>query len=193
MGETAVRLLGKVKDAASGKLLLHLFTEEPIGDAVLDAARARIQAGDKQFTGGLVGYVKEDRGSAARWAGRLLCQEHQAAVVPLQVEWLKDVSEDVRASAAFNLCWLPSADAVPGLLDALKVEKIPHVRGQMLQALAQTGDNRGLDALLAAAAEDWDETTLIEFVRGLRASATARAAGPGGTGLPSQGGRRLCL
>jgi HEAT repeat protein len=97
----------------------------------------------------------------------LLCQEHQAAVVPPQIEWLKDVSEDVRASAAFNLCWLPGPDAVPGLLDALKVEKTPRVRGQMLQALAQTGDKRGLDALLAAAAEDWDETTLTEIVRGL--------------------------
>jgi hypothetical protein len=174
LGNEAERLLGKSNSAASGKLLLHLFMED-VSDAILDGARTRIQSRDKRFIGDLVEYVKKDRGSTAQWAGRLLCQEHQSAVVPLQLEWLKDGSAEVRASAAFNLCWLASEDAIPGLLEALKVEKVPRVREELLRAIGQTGDKRGLDVLLTAAADDKDKTTLCEVARGLARIGDKRA------------------
>jgi len=81
--------------------------------------------------------------------------------------WLKDNDAEVRKAGVFNLCWLPSTGAVPNLLDAIHSESDPEVRAQMLVALAQTGDNRGLETLLAAAREPHDTVTSAEIVRGL--------------------------
>ena len=48
-----------------------------------------------------------------------------------------------------SLPWLASADAVSNLLDAIHAESDRKVKGQMLVALPQTGDQPGLERLLA--------------------------------------------
>jgi HEAT repeat protein len=83
------------------------------------------------------------------------------------LSWLKDPDAQVRKAAAFNLCWLPSADAVPNLLDAIHSETDRAVKAQLLVALAQTGDKRGLDTLLAAAREPYGPDDAEEIVSGL--------------------------
>jgi len=81
--------------------------------------------------------------------------------------WLKDKDSQVRNAGAFNLCWLPSAAAVSDLLIAIQSESDREVKGQMLVALAQTGDPRGLEALLAAAREPYDSEVAAQIMRGL--------------------------
>jgi len=116
---------------------------------------------------GLFAYLETHRDDKAQWIGRLLCQEENKRVIPLMLSWLKDSDAQIRRMAAFNLCWLPSADIVPGLLDAIHSENDLEVRAQMLVALAQTGDKRGLETLLAAARISHNPDVVSEIARGL--------------------------
>src|SRR5262249_6286501 len=136
-------------------------------DAMLGAGRRSLQAGRVGFLAELLNHLGTANDTAAAWAGRLLAQEKQPAALPLLVGKLKDPRARVRSAAAFALCWYPSPETVPGLLDALKGEKDRAVREQLLTALAQTGDARGLDALLSAAKGDVQGQLGIELARGL--------------------------
>ena len=89
------------------------------------------------------------------------------SAVPIMVRWLRDDDAQVRESGAFNLCWTPSPLAVPGLVDALQSETNAVAKKQMLEALAQTDDPRGLSLLLAAARDCRDKSTLSIIARGL--------------------------
>jgi hypothetical protein len=161
------RLARNGEDEPTQRFVLGLFLSQDTDDGALDAARIEIQAGRQTFIASLFAYLQTHRDDKARWIGRLFCQEGQKQVVPVMVRWLKDGDAQVRKAAALNLCWLPSADAVPNLLDAIHSENDPEVKEQMLVALAQTGDERGLETLLKAAREPLGSGDAEEIVRGL--------------------------
>jgi hypothetical protein len=160
------RLAQSGEDESSQRFVLGLCLDN-LDDNALDAARVEIKAGREMFIDGLFTYLATHRDSSAQWIGRLLCQEGQKKVIPIMLTWLKDNDPQVRHSGAFNLCWLPSADAISDLLNAIHAERDGEVKAQMLVALAQTGDQRGLETLLAAAREPYDMVVTAEIVRGL--------------------------
>jgi hypothetical protein len=160
------RLAQKGEDESSQRFVLALCVDK-VDDATFTAMVDEIKAGRKIFIDGLFAYLANHRDSNAEWIGRVLCQQGQGRAIPVMVAWLKDKDPQVRKSGAFNLCWLPSADAVSDLLDAIQSESDREVKGQMLEALAQTGHQRGLEALLAAAREPFDFGVASGIARGL--------------------------
>jgi hypothetical protein len=154
------------EDASSQRFVLALCLDK-LDDATLGAMFDETKVGRKMFIDGMFAYLANHRDSNAQWIGRVLGRAGQRRVIPIMVAWLKDKDPQVRKSGAFNLCWLPSADAVADLLDAIQSESDREVKGQMLEALAQTGDQRGLEALLAAAREPYDLGVASGIARGL--------------------------
>lgn len=174
VSRVAINRIAPNRDPDGGKVLLARFLAGPT-DELIDAARQRIATKDKEFINGLLQYTRAHRDSVAQWTARVLCQSKQPEIIPVMVKWLKDSDPRTREMAAFNLCWIPSAESVPGLLRALEKEKIPSVKERITIALAQTGDRRVLDPLLAAAREIQEGNTAIEIARGLSRIKDARA------------------
>jgi HEAT repeat protein len=161
------RLVQDDADESTQRFLLGLCLNFHLDDDALDVARAEIRAKHQTVDDGLFAYLTTHRDDKAQWIARLFCQEGQKQVVPVLLDWLKDSDAQVRQSAALNLCWFPSTDAVLHLLDAIQSERDPTVRDQMLIALAQTGDRRGLETLLTAAHDSHDPYVESEIARGL--------------------------
>lgn len=153
-------------DGSSQRFVLAVCLNQLDADA-LDAVRIEIKSGRQTFVDGLFAYLGSNRDQNAQFIARLLCQEKQTQVIPVMLGWLKSNETQMRKTAALNLCWLPSADAVSSLLDAIHTETDPEVKAQMLVALAQIGDKRGLEALLAAVREPGAPDFTAEIVRGL--------------------------
>jgi hypothetical protein len=160
------RLAQTGEDESTQRFTLGLCLDK-LDDDALEAARVEIKAGRQIFMDGLFAYLGTHGDRTAQWIGRLLCQEGQKQAIPVMLTWLKDKDSQVRNAGAFNLCWLPSAAAVSDLLIAIQSESDREVKGQMLVALAQTGDPRGLEALLAAAREPYDSEVAAQIMRGL--------------------------
>ena len=160
------RLARSGEDESTERFVLGLCLDK-LDDDALDAVRVEIKAGRHTFIDGLFAYLRTHRDRTAQWIARLLCQEGQKQVIPVMLTWLKDKDSQVRNSGAFNLCWLPSAEAVSDLLEAIHAESDREVKGQLLVALAQIGDQHGLEPLLAAAREPYDSEVALEITRGL--------------------------
>lgn len=160
------RLAESGEDESTQRFILSLCLAK-LGDDALDAVRVEIKAGRHTFNDGLLAYLGTHRDRTASWVARLLCQEGQKQAIPVMLTWLKDKDSQVRKAGAFNLCWLPSADAVSDLLEAIPAESDREAKGQMLVALAQSGDQRGLETLLTAAREHYDSEIAAEITRGL--------------------------
>jgi hypothetical protein len=166
-GSLAIRrLVQNGEDESSQRFVLALCLDK-LDDTTVGAMRDETKAGRKMFIDGMFAYLANHRDNNAQWIGRVLCQQGQGRAIPVMLAWLKDKDPEVRKSGAFNLCWLPSADAVSDLRDAIQSESDREVKGQMLEALAQTGDQRGLEALLAAAREPDDLGVASAIARGL--------------------------
>jgi HEAT repeat protein len=165
-GFHAIQRLGESAAPADQKLLGALFLEGP-ESAVLSAARVALQRRHKEFAGILLEHLRTHNDRAAEWAARWLALEKQADALPTLIEKLKSPDAAVRKWSAFALCWNPSAETVPALLAAIKAEKEPAVRAEMLTALAQTGDARGLDVLTEASKGEYEKGHGMELARGL--------------------------
>ncbi len=165
-GREACVLLGASAAPADQKLLAALFLEGP-DDTLINVGRDSVGARRPEFTAALIDHLRRHNDRAAEWAARVLAQGQQPAALPVILEKLKEPDASVRKWAAFALCWHPSADTVPGLLAAIKAEKDAAVRNQMLTALAQTGDQRGLDPLIDATKGEFEKYQGMEFARGL--------------------------
>jgi len=166
-GWVALHRLAHTGEDESSQCFVLALCLDNLDDNALDAARVEIKAGRQIFIDGLFSYLATHRDSTAQQIGRLLCQEGQKKALPIMLTWLKDKDPQVRKSGAFNLCWLPNDGAVSDLLDAIHAESDREFKGQMLVALAQTGDQRGLETLLAATREPYDVGVTAEIVRGL--------------------------
>jgi hypothetical protein len=165
-GRGACVLLGASVAPADQKLLTALFLEGP-DDTLINVGRDSVSGRHPVFTTALIDHLGRHNDRAAEWAARVLAQGHEAAALPVILEKLKDPDANVRRWAALALCWHPSATTVPGLLAAIKAEKDSGVRNEMLTALAQTGDERGLDALMEGTKGEFEKHHGIEFARGL--------------------------
>jgi hypothetical protein len=166
-GGVALRRLAQDGDESTQRFLLGITLGQHMDDEALDIARTEIQAGHQIFIAGLFAHLANHRDNNAQWVARILCQENQKQVIPVMLDWLKDNGAQVRKVAALNLCWLPSPDTVPGLLNAIRSENDLAVKSQMIEALAQTGDQRGLETLIEAATESTYPDDKVELVRGL--------------------------
>jgi hypothetical protein len=135
----------------------------------MGAARMAIKAKNKAFIDALLQHIEENpHVQSSQRAARQLCQEGVAEVAPFMLAWLTDESPEAREAGALNLCWLPRPESVPVLLKTIPGEKNKDVRSLMLVVLAQAGDKRGLEVLLAATGEkDVQPWAQIEIFRGL--------------------------
>jgi hypothetical protein len=165
-GSAALQKVAVSPDKADQRILAALF-KTGIDDALYAAARASIQAGREEFVAVVLDHLRCKNDRVAEWTARILAQEHQPAVLPVLLDKLKEKDPAVRNWAAFALCWYPTKDTVPGMLAAIEAEKDAAVKMQMLVALAQTGDPRGLDPLMTAAKAEKDKWNQIELARGL--------------------------
>jgi HEAT repeat protein len=102
-------------------------------------------------------------------------------VIPILTARLSDADPQVRSDAAFDLCWIPSQDAIATLLAALHKESNANAKANILMAICQVGDLRALDDLIAAATAasagktENDHALLIELCRGLARIGDAKA------------------
>ena len=174
-GWVAVTALAKRSSPQTQHFLLELCFHQRLDDALLNAMRTEIKAGREFFIDGLVGYIKTNHDDKAQWIGRVLAQEHRKEIVPIITAWLKADDASVRKAAAFNLSWLPDANAVPALTNAIRSEIDPSARAQMLMALAQNPDSRGLDTLLSCTDEPLELYVRGEIVRGVARIRNPRA------------------
>jgi hypothetical protein len=174
LGNVAQVRLAESNAPADQELLARLFLQRPIACS-LDAMRHSIDAGHEKFIQLLLDHLRTASGPSFDWVGRLLAQEHEATAVPILVARLKDADATVRHQAAFNLCWIPSPDAVPGLLAALHEETDDGARDNIVMAICQTGDARGLDALITAAKSAKKQAVLIQLCRGFSRIGDAKA------------------
>jgi len=165
-GQVACLRLAGEGDSQCQSLLARLFLTH-IDDTILTAARTAIRAQRAVFVQALLDSVRDRRDVPAQWAGRLLCQEKEARVIPLLLNWLKDENAESRSASAINLTWLPKEEFVVALLKAIAVEKNTETKGQMIVAVAQTGDPRGLEPLIAGVHQDLGAATCLEIARGL--------------------------
>jgi hypothetical protein len=167
-GRLANERLATSDAPADQKMLAALFLAAGPSDLPYWPARQSLDKGHKEFTAALLDHLRQNDDYSAEWAARVLAQSHVPASLPVLVEKLKNPNAHVRKWSAFALCWYPSPDTVPGLLAAIRTEKDAAVRAEIIIALAQTGDARGLDTLLdACKGEIKEKQFAIELARGL--------------------------
>ena len=165
----------------------RLLVKEDCLDArnsfMLGKAADAIKAGNKFFDDpALLDYAKKHHDTKAVWIGCLLCVRQQTAGIPIALQGLKSADLDTRYLVADGLCLFPRSEAVAPLLAAIAREKAAAKRSgddddkqehlsaitSLIVALAQTGDKRGLDVLIASAKQPTDDyQELQEIVRGL--------------------------
>lgn len=166
--------LAQSTDLNDQNLLAQIFLQHP-QDSSLDAVRHAIDAKHEPFIQGILDHLRTASGPSFDWPGRLLAQQHEARVIPILTSRLQDADATVRSDSAFNLCWIPSHDAVPDLLSALRKESDTETKNQILIAICQTDDSIALDDLLAAAETATDLNLRIELCRGLARIKNARS------------------
>lgn len=172
------RALFRLRDVPldeAGQRFLFQICLSRLDDSALGVIQAEIKAQRQPFLKDVFEYVESHRDRNAGSMGRTLCLEKQRLVIPIMLRWLQDEDPEVRRTAAHNLCFLPDPSSVAGLVQAIPSEAVPEVKTQMLVALAQTGDKRGLEFLLAAAREPKDTVLLAETARGLGRIRDAKA------------------
>jgi hypothetical protein len=165
-GELALKKVALSTDKADQRALLAIFKSNV--EAALFAACQDDYPGDRKALHAiLLDHLRCKNDHSASQAAYYLAQIKHPEVLPLLLDKIKEKDPAVRKWAAYDLCWYPSKDTVPGLLAAIEAEKDTEVKAELLNALAMTGDPRGLDALMAAAKTVKGRPNVISVARGL--------------------------
>jgi hypothetical protein len=176
LGRSAIRKLSGCHGEPARSILLSLFYADP-DDDMINAVDPSLASGDEYISQGLLRYAAGPCNKSGRRAARLLALHQKSGIVPILLKWLQDGDPDCRQDAAASLAWIPTSDAVTGLISSYKSETNPLVRKNELMAMAQSEDHRILDILLAQARQKQDDWTEVQIARGLARTRDPSALG----------------
>jgi hypothetical protein len=165
-GSVALKKVAVSTDKADQRALVAIFKSN-VEAALCAACQEGYQGDRKELHAILLDHLRCRNDRSASQAGYYLAQIHHPDVLPLLLDKIREKDPAVRKWAAYALCWYPSKDTVPGLLAAIEADKDMEVKAELLNALAMTGDPRGLDTLMAAAKTVKGRPNVISIARGL--------------------------